>query len=744
MVWEDLAAQGGLSQAEPTIVDVLSWQTHTEAFQDIGYFWASRPRLAVGDEVVQLQGVELSHNVLDLLGTAPALGRGFLPTETTVNGPRVAMLSHALWVSRFGGDRSVVGQTVMVNDTGHTVVGVLPKTFRFVHMPPVTERPDILTPFQRDPARCRGMSQCYRVSVVGRLADDVTLEHVQRKIAQLAASGRTLVPGRTAAPAFRVMSLQEQTVAAFRPFAMALLGMVALVMLVACANVTNLLLARGEARRHELAVRGAIGATRRRLISQLLTEGLVLGVVGGMVGLVVAAIGTPLLIQRLSRVVDLPRQAAMTVDWRVVAFAMALSVVAGLITGLIPAVRMPSRAAAFLGRRGAGWPHGGGVLHGLAVAQVAGAFILVVGAALLDAGVGSLLQTERGFRSDNVLAAQLQLTGPDYRERADNLAFVARLTDRIRGLPGVESVGATSSVPLDGVDGSVPYRPIGSPISSDTTPIGWFRGATPDYFATMGIEILRGRNVRDTDTADAAPVLVINQAMARRDWPEMDPVGQRLRIGAREFRIVGVVSDVRNFGLDREETPVFYRPLTQGAASYTTMVVKTRTPATLAPALRDAIRRLAPRLAGVSIRPMDELVNASVAPQRITVQLTAVFAGLALALAALGVYGLLHFQVTQRTQEFGVRLALGSSANGIRRAVLARGMATIAGGLVAGLAASLLSSRVLTSLLYGVSAHEPRVFVRAAVWVLAIGLLAVYVPARRASRIAPMDALRSD
>ena len=455
VVWEDLAAQGGLSQAEPTIVDVLSWQTHTEAFQDIGYFWASRPRLAVGDEVVQLQGVELSHNVLDLLGTAPALGRGFLPTETTVNGPRVAMLSHALWVSRFGGDRSVVGQTVMVNDTGHTVVGVLPKTFRFVHMPPVTERPDILTPFQRDPARCRGMSQCYRVSVVGRLADDVTLEHVQREIAQLAASGRTLVPGRTAAPAFRVMSLQEQTVAAFRPFAMALLGMVALVMLVACANVTNLLRARGEARRHELAVRGAIGATRRRLISQLLTEGLVLGVVGGMVGLVVAAIGTPLLIQRLSRVVDLPRQAAMTVDWRVVAFAMALSVVAGLITGLIPAVRMPSRAAALLGRRGAGWPHGGGVLHGLAVAQVAGAFILVVGAARLDAGVGSLLQTERGFRSDNVLAAQLHLTGPDSRERADNLAFVARLTDRIRGLPGVESVGATSSVPLDGVDGSV-------------------------------------------------------------------------------------------------------------------------------------------------------------------------------------------------------------------------------------------------------------------------------------------------
>ncbi len=334
MVWPDLAAQGGLSQAEPTIVDVLSWQTHT----------------------------------------------------------------------------------------GHTVVGVLPKTFRFVHMPPVTESSDILTPFQRDPARCVGISQCYRVSVVGRL------------------------------------------------------------------------------------------------ISQLLTEGVVLG------------------------------------------------------------VRMPRRAAALLGRRGTSSPHGGGVLRGLAVAQVAGAFVLVVGAALLDASVGSLLHIERGFRSDDVLAAQLLLTGPDYRERGDNLAFVARLTDRVRGLPGVESVGATSSVPLDG---SAPYRPIGSPISSDATPVGWFRGATPDYWATMGIEVLRGRNVRDTDTADAAPVLMINQAMARRDWPEMDPVGQRLLIGAREFRIVGVVSDVRNFGLDREETPVFYRPLTQGAASYTTMVVKTRTPAAL-------------------------------------------------------------------------------------------------------------------------------------------------------------------
>ena len=481
----------------------------------------------------------------------------------------MAVLSHALWVSRFGRDQSVVGRTITLNDTGHTVVGVLPDTFRFVHMPPVTEMPDILTPFQRDPARCRSVSQCYRVSVVGRLAAGVTIERAQTEMSLLASTGRTLIPGRNADPLIRVGSLHEHTVAAFRPFAVALLGMVALVMLVACANVTNLLLARGDGRRSELAVRSALGATRRRLVGQLLIESVVLGVLGGALGVLVAAISTPPLLERLSRVVTLPRQAEMTVDWRVMAFAMTLSIVAGLVTGLIPAVRMLRRPALLgLGTRGTGRPGGVGVLRGLAVAQVASALVLVVGAGLLSEGVGSLLARDRGFRSDDVLTVQLQLTSPEYARRADNLAFLGRLTDRVQRMPGVESVGATSSVPLDGIDGSVPYRPIGSPTSADVSPIGWFRGVTPDYFATMGIAVVRGRNVGPADTADTAPVLLINEAMARHDWADMDPVGQRLLIGSREFRIVGVVSDVRNFGLEREEAPVFYRPLTQGAASY--------------------------------------------------------------------------------------------------------------------------------------------------------------------------------
>ena len=251
-------------------------------------------------------------------------------------------------------------------------------------------------------------------------------------------------------------------------------------------------------------------------------------------------------------------------------------------------------------------------------------------------------------------------------------------------MPGVESVGATSSIPLDGIDGQVPYRPVGGPAPSVAAPTGWFRGVTPEYFSTMGVALLQGRNVRNDDTSDTFPVLLINEAMALRDWPDMDPVGQRLMIGVREYQIIGVVSNVRNFGLDRDETPVFYRPLTQGAANYTTMVVRARNPGALAPAIREEIRLLAPRLAGVSIRTMEDVVNASIAPQRVTVRLTSAFAALALVLAALGVYGLSRYQVTQGTPEIGVRMALGSSTSGILRATLARGATMVGGGIVVG------------------------------------------------------------
>ncbi len=758
VVWEDRSGTGGSTQEELPIVDVLAWRAETVAFEDMAYFWASRPRLAFGDEVAQLRGVEMSHNTLSVLGVSPVIGRDFLPGESVANGPNVAILSHGLWASRFGADPSTVGRTITLDDTEHLVVGVLPESFQFVHLPSISEMPDILTPFQRDPARCQRMSQCYRVSVLGRLADGAagdgtvtdgaSLERAQAELSRLASRGQTLIPDRRAAPVVTVVPLLEQTVAAFRPFALALLGMVALVLLVACINVTNLLLARGEIRRTEFALRGALGASRRRLVGHLLTESVVLGVLGGIVGLVIAAVGTPLLIRLLSQVTTLPRQAEMMLDGRGMAFVLVLSILAGLATGVGPAVHTLGRTST----RGLGPHQGRGTAHprrfvllrGLAMAQVASAFVLVVAAGLLNQGVRSLLERDRGFRFDDVLTMQLQLTGPEYALRADNLAFLGQLTDRVRQMPGVESVGATSSIPLDGIDGQVPYQPVGSPAPAVPAPTGWFRGVTPEYFSTMGVALLQGRNVRNDDTSDTFPVLLINEAMALRDWPDMDPVGQRLMIGVREYQIIGVVSNVRNFGLDRDETPVFYRPLTQGAANYTTMVVRARNPGALAPAIREEIRLLAPRLAGVSIRTMEDVVNASIAPQRVTVRLTSAFAALALVLAALGVYGLSRYQVTQGTPEIGVRMALGSSTSGILRATLARGATMVGGGIVVGLGVALIFSRVLTSLLYGVSAQDPGVFVRAAFFVMCVGLMAVYLPARRASRMDPAEALRFD
>jgi putative ABC transport system permease protein len=746
VVWEDRSEFGGPSREEPAIVDVLAWHERARSFEDVAWFWPSRPQLAVGDDVIPLRGVQISHNTLDVLGVGPRMGRAFLPNETAANGPAVAIISHSLWATHYGADPSIIGRTITLDDTPHVVIGVLAQDFQFVHMPSIPETPDVLTPFQRDPARCTSVNECYRVSVVGRLAEAARPQAARSELSALASANRSLIPDRTSSPVFSILSLREQTVAAVRPYALTVFGMALLVLTVSSSTVVSLLLARCDARRSELAVRVALGATGRRLSTQLVTEGLVLGAIGGVLGVVAAAVGTPLLVQRLSVLVALPRQAAIAIDWRVAAFAVCVSIALGLTTGLV--------AAAYAARR-AGAPGPGSrttlharrpaVLSSLAVAQVAAAFLLVVGAGLLYEAVRSLLERDRGFETRNLLTIQLPLTGPDYRRRADNLAFVEQLSTSIRQLPGVQAVAASSSVPLDGLDGSLPaYHPIGSPAFTGDAPSAWFRGVTPGYFRIMGIDLMRGRDFREGDTAEAPRVLVINEATARRDWPGLDPIGRRLLIGETEFEIVGVVGDVRNFGLDRDETPVLYRPLTQGAASYTTVVVRADHPQQLAPAVRRAISALAPQLSGTSIRTLESLVRASVAPQRVTGQIAGAFALLALVLAVLGVHGLLQYQVTQRSQEIGVRMALGSTGGGVLRLVLARGACVVGVGLATGVAFALAATRALRAVLYGVSATDPYVFAQAAGVVLVAGVLAVYVPARRASRIDPVTAIRHE
>ena len=748
VVWESRANAGGAARDDPTVADVLHWQREARAFEGLSYFWPSRPRLEGDGDVLELSGAQLHHNTLDVLGVHPALGRSFLPAETAPGGSPVVLLGHGFWRSRFGADPSVLGRTIRLDDVEHLVVGVMPERFRFVHLPNYSETPDVLTAFQRDPARCTDANQCYRVSVLGRLSEGTHPSAAAQELAALSREGADLVPGRT--PSLSVVSLHDQTVAQFRPFALALMAMATVLLVVACANLTSLMLARTELRRSELSMRGALGASRSRVLGHLLSESLLLGLLAGAASAAAAAVTTPLVLRLLAEVVSLPRQAEMNFDLRAAAFALVASIVCALAAGLVAAVSVLSRASRegspHALARSAGVGRRSPLLWWLAVAQVASSLVLIVGAGLLYQSIRSLVESKRGYQVDDILTLQLRLTGAEYEERSANLELVGRVAERLRAMPGVQAVAATSSIPLDGDGGGrLSYEIVGDAGAADApAPTARFRGLSPEYFEVMGIELVRGRGFGPDDRADSPRVLVVNEAAARRDWPGGDPVGARIAVGRIEFTIVGVVADVRSLGLDRFETPVLYRPLTQGASDYTTLVLRGDDPERLAAPALALIRESAPRLAGISVATMRDVMRGSISPQTVTMRLTAAFSALALLLAALGVYGLAGYQVVQETPAIGVRLALGSRAGDVHRDVLLRGLRLVGTGLVLGISLAIAGLGWLDSLLYGVSPRDPLVLASSAGLVAAIAALAVHFPARRASKLDPVRALRGD
>jgi predicted permease len=750
VVWEDRANAGGTARDDPTIADVMVWQPDARAFEGLSYFWPSRPRFDAEGNVVELTGAQLSQNTLDILGVHPAFGRGFLPDETAPGGSAVALLGHGFWVSRFGADPSVVGRTIRLDDVEHLVIGVMPEHFRFVHLPNYSETPDVLTAFQRDPARCTGANQCYRVSVLGRLAEGAGPTAAAQELAALARERVDVVPGRTVPPSFAVVSLYEQTVAQFRPFVLALMTMAAVLLVVACANLTSLVLARTTLRRTELSMRGALGASRPRLVAHLLSEGLLLGVLAGVASAIAAVLTTPLLVRVLAEVVRVPREAELDFDARALAFAFILSIACALTAGAVAAAsalrRTPRAGTMSSLSRSSGVGRRSPLLWWLGVAQVASSVVLVVSAGLLYQSIRSLIESERGFRVDDIVTVRLPLTGAEYEERSANLELVSRVSERLRAIPGVEGVAATSSIPLDGDGGGLlTFGVVGAArADGEPAPTARFRGISPEYFDVMGIDVVDGRGFGPDDRADSPRVLVVNAAAARRNWPGQSPVGERIAVGAVEFMIVGLVADVRSLGLDQFETPVLYRPLTQGASDYTTLVIRSDDPERLAAPARALVRESAPRLAGVSVATMREVMHASISPQTVTMRLTAAFSAIALMLAVLGVYGLAGYQVVQETPAIGLRLALGSDAADVHRLVLLRGLRLIGTGVLLGIFLAIAGLGWLESLLYGVSARDPLVLAGSACLVAIVGTLAVHVPARRASRLDPIRALRCD
>lgn len=738
------------------------WRTQDEVLQDVAAFRSGRINDTGGDTPEQLRWSQVSADYFRLFGTPIVSGRAFTAEEDLPNGPKAALISERLWERRFDRDPAVIGRSLSLSAEPHVVVGVVSGSFDFRDF---GSAPDVWTPFQLDP---NATDQGHYFTVAGRLKPGVSLAQAQAALEQATGAYRERFPDIFPNPeaAFGAEPVREMLVRNARPLLLVLLGAVGLVLLIACANVANLLLVRAIGRKREIALRTALGAGRGRIVRQLLTESVVLSAMGGALGLAAGVAGVRALLSVST--VGLPRIGAdgtlVAVDWRVLLFALAASVGTGVLFGLIPALQ-GSRADLGATLKKGGGRTGTGFRQNrtravLVVGEVALALILLIGSALLIRTSIALNAVDPGFDAGNVLTMRTSLTGPRFATAAGVAQLLRAGVDRVRTVPGVEHAAATCCVPLQGGFG-LPFIISGRPLED-----GPFHGGggwvtvSDGFFEVFRIPIRRGRVFTDRDAGGTPPVVVINETMADRYWPDGDPLTGRLVIGRGvmqqfadepERQIIGVVADVRDAGLDADPQPRMYVPQAQlpDAVSALSLeiaplgwIVRTRTsPGALSGAIQEELR-LATGLPVSDPLTMDEVVSRSTARQRFNMLLMTVFGAAALLLAAIGVYGLMAYSVEQRTQEIGVRLALGAEAGHVWRMVVAQGMRLVAAGVVIGVASASGLTRLLASFLFGIEASDPATFVTVAAVLAAVALGAVALPARRAGLVDPVLALR--
>ena len=690
-------------------------------------------------EMERATGYWVSASFFALLG-APALGRGFAPSEDVQGGEPVVVLSHAYWQRRFGGDTALVGRTIAIGGGPATVVGIMPAGFR--NGEPV----DLWAPLGQNPIVPRGR-QVRWVDVVARLAPGVTAATAHREVAAFMDRVAQAYPGQAGSLGSDVAGLTDATVGDVRPALWTLLGGVGLVLLIACANIGNLLLARATARRSEVAIRSALGASAGRLVRQLLTESATLAVVGGVLGVLVA-VWLLSLLQTLGPA-DLPRLDDVTLDGRVLAVSALLTLGAGFAFGLVPAVDAArTNLHGWLkegGRTGGG--AGGRLREGLVVAEVTLAVVLLAGAGLLIRSFGELMRVDPGFQPDHVLTFQVAI--PGRYGVPERLVLLDRLYADLEAIPGVEAVGSATRLPL-GTQLSTKLDVRDRPVPDGEQPEVEFRRAGGDYFAAMGIPVLRGRAFDERDTPDTRGAMILSRGLAERLWPGEDPIGRDVRFwfagitpDAPWLEVVGIAGDVKHFGLDADAPAIAYVAASQGPPTNPLLAVRAGgDPEGLVPAVRDRVRAIDPEILVYDVRTMDDAVATSVAGRRFNMLLLGLFGGLALTLAAVGIYGVIGYAVRRRTRELGIRMALGAARRDVLRLVVGSGMRLAGAGLVLGLAAAVLLTRLMRSLLFGVSPTDPLAFAAVTLLLAVVALVATYLPGRRATRINPTDALR--
>ncbi len=728
------------SVAPPNFAD---WRRMNKSFEHLVAFNREKLNLTGSDQPESLQGVAVSPDFFEMLGAKPVLGRGFREEEAKPGQGRVAVLSYNLWQRRFGGDPKIVDRTLILNGEPYVVVGVAP---RDCDMPRKT---DLWVPLDFDFAAAERGAHFF--GTIGRLKDGVTLEKATAEMTGIADQLAKQYPDTNTNWTVVLMGLRDSLVEQVKPALLLLMVAVGFVLLIACANVANLLLAKVAAREREIAVRAALGATRTRLVRQMLVETLILFLVGGLLGTGVAWLGVKGLLALVPDTIPLPQQ--VRVDARVLAVTLLASLVTGFLFGLVPSLSATGQrlygALKEGGRAMAGGRQGRVVRNLLVCVEVGLALALLVVAGLLIRSFARMSGVDPGFKPEGVLTARVSIPEFKYPDEERQVLFFNQFVERLSAIPGVEAAATIYPLPLSGSDMVFAYQVADRPtVPLSEQPNAQARIISADYFKAMGIPVVRGRAFDGRDGRDTPKVLIVNQTLAERDWPGKDALGQRITFDPTAekvdwYTIVGVVGDVRHDTLDGEETAEAYLLQPQAGGTESFLVLRTQgDPARLTSALRAAVREVDADLPVERIQTMEKVMEDSLAPNRVKTLLLGIFAGLALVLAAVGVYGVVSYSVAQRTHEIGIRMALGARPGQVRRLVVLQGMRIVLVGTALGLALAGWASRYLGSQVYGVTATDPMTFVVVPILLLLVALVANLVPALRATRVDPLEALR--
>jgi putative ABC transport system permease protein len=739
-----------------SIPDFVDYREQSQSLQDMVAFGNWGANLTDGGNPERLSGVRVTANAFEMLGVDAALGRCLLPEDGQPGSQRTVVLSYGTWQRRFGGDRGIVGKTITLNGDSYTVVGALPASFIFPG-----QEIDMATPLVLETDARHSERSANFLRVFARLKPGYTGQQAQGDMDSISRNLQQLYPATNAKKTPpKVFALQDEVVGSYRTALMMLLGAVGLVLLIACSNLANLLLSRASARHKEMAIRSALGASRRRLIRQLLTETSLLALIGGAIGLFLSWRGINFLMA-LSPA-NLPRAGEVNIDGRVLTFTLIISLLAGVIFGLIPALqaskvnlneelKSTSKGAPDAGRRDRARGF-------LVVAEIALSLVLLITAGLLVKSFLRLQEVSPGFNGDNLLLVRLSLPPSTYSNRAAITVFFDKILPQVANLPGVNSVGAANVLPLSGMNVRSDFTIVGRPpVLPTEKPASQNRWVSPGYFQTLGIPVLKGREFTPQDNAQAPGVVIVDEALAKRYWPNESPVGSHLLLEdgspqPRDVEIIGVAETVKHVALDEEPTATFYAPIAQipedtvsFLAANCSLAIRTGPkPLTLETAVRREVQNVDKNIPTSNTRTMEQFLSSSTAPRRFNLLLLTIFACTALLLAITGVYGVMSYSVTRRYHEIGIRIALGAQSSDVLKLILGHGVKLVVIGIVIGLAGGIASTRLISSLLFGISAVDPLTFALTPLILVIVAVLACYIPARKATRVDPVIALRAE